>query len=473
VKKSLQAFKINVIRMKLYKLDLLTLLISLFILSSCQNTDSIGLDVDPATEVTGTFTDTITVISSTVKEDSMITNTLVRYPLGYLADPIFGKTTANIAMSLTLDPPGLTFGTSPVLDSAVLVLYYAKEFYGDSTSNFQVDVHQLNNALSTSVQYYNTQPQRFASTVIGSKKLRFNIKDSVRITEIVTGKPDKKVTRGPQIRIPINSNFVTTNFLNATSNTLSSDELLNKEIKGFYLTINKAQSTGPGGIAFFNLTDSSKLEIYYKSQNGALIDTTLHKFPIVNNSKPVIADFKHDYTGTNIPANLNTSTQQNFTYVQGLAGLRTRIRFPHIEKLKNLGNITINKAELIVSVVGGTDAFKPASRLIMYRTDIASQRQFIPDFSTEPAFSLTDFDFGGFYDSSKKHYRFQLTSYIQDIIKGKLRQYDTYIAPVSTDYNRTAGPVVSGSTAGRAVIGSGKSGLSYQMKLRIIYSKIN
>lgn len=459
--------------MKLHKLDLLTLLISLFILSSCQNTDSIGLDVDPATEITGTFTDTTTVVSFTAKDDSMITNTLQKYPLGYFIDPIFGKTTANIAMSLTLDPPGLSFGTSPVLDSAVLVLYYANEFYGDSTSNFQVDVHQLNNALSTSVQYFNNQPQSHGSSVIGSKRLRFSIKDSVKITEIVTGKPDIQVTKQPQMRIPINSNFVTTNFLNASSTILSSNDLLNRSVKGFYLTINEAQSTGPGGVAFFNLTDSSRLEVYYKSQNGTLTDTVLHKFPIVNNAVPVIADFKHDYTGTAIPANLNSTSQQNITYVQGLAGLRTKIRFPHIEKLKNLGNITINKAELIVSVVGGTDAFKPASRLIMYRTDIASQRQFIPDFSTEPAFSLTDADFGGFYDPSKKHYRFQITSYIQDILKGKLKQFDTYIAPVNVDYNRSVGPAASGSTAGGSVLGSGKSGLSYQMKLRIIYSKIN
>jgi hypothetical protein len=156
-----------------------------------------------------------------------------------------------------------------------------------------------------------------------------------------------------------------------------------------------------------------------------------------------------------------------------LAGLRTKIRFPHIEKLKNLGNITINKAELIVSVIGRSDGFKPASRLIMYRTDIASQRQFIPDFSTEAAFSLTDVDFGGFYDSSKNQYKFQITSYIQDILKGKLKQYDTFIAPVNADYNRSIGPAASGSTAGGSILGSGKSGLSYQMKLRIIYSKIN
>jgi len=466
--------KKNIIQMKLYKLDLLTLLISLFILSGCQETESIGLDVDPATEIKGSFIDTITVSSSTVAEDSIITNTLEQYPLGYLNDPIMGKTTANIAMSLTLDPPGLSFGTSPVLDSAVLVLYYGKEFHGDSTSQFQVQVHQLTSELSQVTPYFNTKAIGFSSAVLGSKSLRFNLKDSVRVNELVTGKADVQKSKAPHIRIQIDRDFVTTNFLNAGSTVLSSDLELNKLIKGLYLTINKAQTTGPGGIAFFNLTDSSRLEVYYKSQNGTLIDTTLHKFPIKNNSSPVIADFKHDYTGTNIQTQLNNpNTKFDFTYVQGLGGLRTRIRFPYLDKLKSLGNITINKAELVISVVGGTDKFVPAQRLLMYQTDIADQRQFIPDFSTNPLVSMSDLDFGGFYDPTKKRYKFVITTYIQDLLKGKLKQYNTYIAPVSLNFNRQSGPVSSGTTAKSAVIGSGKEGVSYKMKLNIIYSKIN
>ncbi len=460
--------------MRLYKLDLLTLLISLFILSSCQETDSIGLNVDPATEIKGSFIDTITVTSTTVAEDTIITNTLEQYPLGYLNDPVMGKTTANIALSLTLDPPGLAFGTSPVLDSAVLVLYYGNEFHGDSTSKFQVEVHQLSDALSESTPYYNTKPVGFNSSILGSKSLRFNLKDSVKVTELVAGKADVQKSKAPHIRIQLDRNFVTTNFLNATSTVLASNAELNKAIKGLYLTVNKAQTTGSGGITYLNLTDSSRLEVYYKSQNGALIDTTLHKFPIKNNSAPVIADFKHDYTGTNIQTQLkNPNTKFDFTYVQGLAGLRTRIRFPYIDKLKSIGNITINKAELIVSVVGGTDKIQPAKRLLLYQTDIASQRQFIPDFDTNPVFSMTDFDFGGYYDKTNKRYKFVITTYIQDILKGKLKQYDTYIAPISLNYNRQSGPVSSGTTATSAVIGSGKAGVSYKMKLNIIYSKIN
>jgi len=460
--------------MRLYKLDLLTLLISLFILSSCQETESIGLEVDPTTEIKGSLIDTITINASTVVEDSIITNTLEQYPLGYLNDPIMGKTTANIGMSLTLDPPGLTFGTNPVLDSAVLVLFYGREFHGDSTSKFQVEVHQLANSLTETTPHFNTKKIEYNNSVLGSKFLRFNLKDSIKVTELVKGKPDVQKSKAPHVRIQLDNAFITNNLLTAGTSILANNAALNNSINGLYLTVNKAQSTGKGGIAFFNLADSSRLEVYYKNQNGTAIDTILQKFPIKNSTSPVIADFKHDYTGTSIQTQLNNpNTKFDQTFVQGLAGLRTRIHFPYLDKLKSLGNITINKAELILTVVGGTDQIMPAQRLLLYQTDIAKQRQFIPDFGTNPVVSMTDLDFGGFYDSTNKRYKFVITTYIQDILRGKLKQYDTYIAPVGLNYNRQTGPLPSGATATGAALGSGKTGVSYKMKLNVIYSKIN
>lgn len=460
--------------MKLYKLDLLTLLISLFILSGCENTDTIGLDVDPATDVNGNFTDTVTVRSTTVREDSIVTNNLTQFPLGYFNDPLLGKTEANLAMTLTLVTSNTTFGTTPTLDSAVLVLHYGDEFYGDSTSKFQLDVHQLTNPLSKAKTYYNNQGYDFNSAVIGSKLVTIRRRDSVKVTEIVTSKPDVQKTKAPQIRIPINSAFINANFLNAAASNFATNAAFIKHIKGLYLTVNKAQSTGPGGVAFLNMADSSRLVLYYKSVNGTAIDTTVTTFPILSGSEPVAAQFKHDYTGTGVQTQLsNPNTQYDFTYVQGLGGLRTKIRFPYVQKLKELGNITINKAELVVTVEGGTDNFKPAPRLILYRTDIAAQRQYVPDFGLDGSVALTDRDFGGFYDASKKRYKFNVTTYVQDIIKGKLTQYDTFMAPVSENYSRQGGLTPSGTTAGRAVVGSGKNGVSYKMKLNIIYSKIN
>lgn len=460
--------------MRLYKLGLLTLLISLFILSGCEETESIGLDVDPATEIKGTFIDTISIDASTVREDSIVTNNLEQYPLGYLDDPIMGKTNASIGMSLTLDPPGISFGTAPVLDSAVLVLFYGKEFHGDSTSKFKVEVRQLASDLSASGSHYNNQPIFYSDLVLGSKALNFNIKDSVKVTEIVTGKPDVQKSKAPHMRINLDKDFITDHLVNATPTTLSSNVELNKALNGLHLSINKDQSSGKGGIVFLNLTDSSRLEVYYRTQSGTKIDTNLHKFPIKNNAAPVIANFKHDYSGTEIQTQLsNPNTKFDKVYMQGLAGLRTKLRFPHLEKLKSLGNITINKAELVLSIVGGTDQIKPALRLLLYQTDIAKQRQLIPDFGTNPSISMTDQDFGGFYDSVNKRYKFIVTTYVQDIVRGRSKQYDTYIAPVSINYNRQSGPQPSGATATNAVIGSGKAGVNYKMKLNIVYSKIN
>lgn len=460
--------------MKLYKLDLLTLLISLFIFSGCQNTDSIGLDVDPSTDIAGTFVDTVTVRATTVREDSIVTNTLRQYPLGYFNDPVLGKTSANIALSLTMVSGNTTFGTAPVLDSAVLVLHYGDEFYGDSTSKFQIEVRQLAEPLNKSKTYYNQTGFNVNSAIIGNKLVTIRRRDSVKVTEILTGKPDVVKTRAPQIRIPLNASFINNNFINAAATNFSTQALFMKLIKGLHLKVNETQSSGPGGVAFLNLTDSSRLEIYYKTKSATTTDTTKVSFPILNGIEPVAAQFTHDYTGTNVQTQLNSpNTQFDFTYVQGLAGLRTRIRFPHLDKLKELGGITINKAELIVSVVGGTDNYKPAPRLLMYTNDIASQRQFIPDFGTNPSIALSDFDFGGFYDAKNKRYKFVVTTFLQDILKGKSKQYDTFIAPVSVSYSRQSGPVPSGSTASRSVLGSGKSGVTYKMKLNIFYSRIN
>jgi hypothetical protein len=460
--------------MKLYKQDLLTLLISLFIFSSCQNIDSIGLDADPSTNIGGYFVDTITVQTSTVREDSIRTNGLSQYPLGYFTDPLFGKSSAEIAMTVDLSIANTNFGPTAELDSAVLVLFYGKEFYGDSTSRFKIEVHQLAEALDGSKDYYNTATHSYNPEIIADQLVTFRPKDSVRITDIVTSGPDVQVTKAPQIRIPIDPAFINEQFLDADSIHFTASDLFIKHFKGLYLKVNPAESVGPGGIGFLNLSDSSRIDLYYKKTSGSTIDTLVTPFPIYSGSQPVAARFTHDYTGTEILTQLNNpATSYDYTFVQGLGGLRTKVRFPYIDKLKEFGNITINKAELVVYVEGGTDSYQPSPRLIMYQTDIAKQRQFIPDFGVDRNISLTDAEFGGYYDESTKRYRFIITTYIQDILKGKLTQYDAYIAPVNVDYSRSEGPVASGTNSSRAVIGSGKDGVTYKMKLNILYSKTN
>jgi len=92
--------------MKFFRLDLLTLLISLFILNSCKNQDTIGLGVNSQNQVNGIMVDTSTIVVNTVIEDSVVTSGLTKAPLGYFQDPIFGTTESSLAASLSL--PGAT-----------------------------------------------------------------------------------------------------------------------------------------------------------------------------------------------------------------------------------------------------------------------------------------------------------------------------------------------------------------------------
>jgi hypothetical protein len=110
--------------MKFFRLDLLTLLISLFILNSCKNKDTIGLGLNSSTQLGGSLIDTATIVVNTFKEDSVVTTNLAKTPLGYFIDPVLGTTESNIAIGLNL--PASSAYTLPTgtisIDSAVLVL---------------------------------------------------------------------------------------------------------------------------------------------------------------------------------------------------------------------------------------------------------------------------------------------------------------------------------------------------------------
>ena len=132
--------------MKFSKLGLLTLLISLFILNSCKNQDSIGLGVDADSQLNGTLMVDTNINVTTLPEDTVATYALFRTPLSYFKDPELGITEANIAAAINL--PGNTAYTLPTgtltIDSSVLFLPLADGFYGDSlTSSINLDVHQL------------------------------------------------------------------------------------------------------------------------------------------------------------------------------------------------------------------------------------------------------------------------------------------------------------------------------------------
>jgi hypothetical protein len=471
--------------MKFKKLDLLTLLIGLFFFASCENTSTIGLEVDPSIAIKGTLVDTLTISSRTIKEEVTQTRSQVRYPLGFLNDPIFGTTEANLALCVNVTSAGYSFGTTPEIDSAVLVLNYGGEFYGDSTINYTVNVHQLDVNLARENSFLSNKIWPHQTTSIGTKTAKIYPNTRFKVLEIVTGKPDTLRTVLPQIRIPLNKTFIQNNIVNASTEILKNNQNFTRFFKGLYVKIN--QPTGSGGVMFFDLTGTnSGVYIYYKRQNTTTTgrDTIAANFPINSSLNPTAASIQHNYTGTAIATQLsNPNVQYPVTYIQPLAGLRNKISFPHLSKfVARVGKIAINKAELIIDLSAGTNLapFTQAPRIALYRYDIAERRKNIPDgdigtSQLEPGDrrALPPNVFGGYFNSLTRQYVFVITSYLQDIVSGKTEDYGTFLGATPLKEYQIF-PTIS--TGARTVIGSYKKtpvAGDHLMKLNVYYTKID
>jgi hypothetical protein len=458
--------------MKFIKIDLLTLLIGLFLFASCKSSNTIGLDVDPATAIQGSLVDSVTVDTKTVNDEPASTAALLRYPLGFLNDPELGTTEASLAMSVNLPSSKYSFGTNPTIDSVVLVLPYSTQFYGDSTSTYSLDVHQLTNDISEQTTFKSNREWAYdATTLAGNYTGIIKPTTPLKVTDVVAGKADTLRSVAAQLRIKLDPSFISNTILKDTT-ILTNNAFFTGAFKGLHVSVNKDKTKGAGGIAFFGMSGSdSNLEIYYKKQNATTStarDTVEVKFPIITTTNPVAATVKHSYS-TNVSTQLaNPTVQYPVTYLQGLAGLRNKISFPHLaDFIKNLGGkIVINKAELVIDLSSGTDVspFVAAPRLALYTYDIAGVRTNIKD-NAVPTTST----YGGLYNSTTKNYTFIVTSYLQQLIDGKSIDYGTYLSTSSTTEFDLNPPVTS---AARSIIGSfGNS--TNKVRLNIYYTKIN
>jgi len=459
--------------MKFSRIDLLTLLISLFIFNA-------------AGQINGYMVDTSTIIVNTVPEDTIATSGLTKTPLGYFVDPVFGISQSDIATNLNL--PNQSTYTLPTgtisIDSVRLVLKFADGFYGDSIeTRYTVNVYQLNEKYTNGATYYNDKQWNYnSSDLLGTLSFNARTHTSIKIFNIIIGAPDTLRNADPQIRVPINSSFINQNLFNASTTTLNSNTIFQNGIKGLYITIDKNKTTGPGGVFMIS---SDTLAVYYKASNGLTIDTNQAFLPITNSA----AAIRHTYTTTIQSALNNTQASGGTFYLQGLASLRAKISFPNFLQnlrsnlLKKDSDIVINRAELVITpAIGSNIPYSPLPKITMYQLDIAGQRQELQDASAGDARSAGGVSvFGGFYAPNKQNYHFVITAFLQDLLYNKSAipttfntygNYGTYIGAIDTTNTASVDYLPTPQVAARSVlIGSDKNS-PYRITLNVIYTKI-
>jgi len=497
--------------MKFIRLDLLTLLISLFILGSCKNQNDIGLPTD-GQQVDGTLlvyddivvktdTDNVAVSSGTFGYTPVIS----RNALSSMNDSQLGPTETYIATGLNLPsttatatPAAYTIPTGTIItDSVVMELRYANNFYGDSlNSKYKLNVYQLKEKLSPSQNYYNNKSWNYDNSVSFTdpvKNVPFNARPgtSIKTYQIIKGAKDTLRTVAPQLRIPLVNAFANTFLFNAPTANLASNTAFQNQLNGFYLTLDRTAAAQPGGALMFNL-DSSRVNVYYRTVNNGVTDTAMVSMFFATHAvqvKPRYVSPSNTTYPLPVKNAIESTTSNNIFYVQGLAGLRTKVTFPNLKTIfgnADLNKVAISRAELVITTLPGSDLppFTAQPLLTFYMLDITRQRALVPDanavYTTNGPSPLDArffgaAAFGGNYISNKREYHFTLTGYIQDLLRGKIKDYGAYIG-VADGLGFSSGivdiaPTIQ--TAGRVVaVGSDKSS-PYRIKLNVIYTKNN
>ncbi len=456
-----------------------------FSFNSCSKDTAIGANVLPQNSYFyANFSDTATIISTLVLEDTVPTNQLSTNLLGSYNDPIFGPTKASIYTQLSL-PSGnnpfpsswLTGGTyglnssnwpTLVLDSAVLAICYGSGTdgytYGDGSPQ-TIELYQLKKGITTNTDtsYYSNASIPYNPAPIGSRNVlpNFTTNDTDKYGPYV-------YPYSPRWRVKINHatalKWIDTG-LNRTFtggiSTLDPDTSYNSQasfiraIPGIYITVNNsAQLPGQGGLWYMNLPGGGSQLLFYchysvvTPTNG---DSIIYLPPTGFNfqsSVNIFSHFDHDYKSSPFYKNPSGKGHDsvyspNVNYVQSIGGVKVKLTMPYLKNWSNKVPIIVNKAELDIPIITyDFEGYTPPGNLLLWG---------INDTSTvvsTATFALPDYggsNYGGTYDATNQQYVFVITDYIQELIQGKVKNRDFYLFPGNrpVDANRV---VLSGVT---------------------------
>lgn len=410
----------------------------------------------PDQQINVIYSDTTTITSTTVLEDSIPTDENISANLlGSYTDPVFGRTDASFYSQL-----GLSF--NPVLgdstetltpDSLVLTIQYNGAFYGNLNTPLKVSVFRLMEDMSEDSSYYSNKTFNFDTKAIGSVTVLPRTKDSV----MVYGK-----SASPHIRIKLSDELANEILALNGSDTLSDNTSWLKYFKGVYIKTEPIGIKNEGSICYLNLNGTqSRLWLYYhSSQSGR---DSLNYYFNFNGARS--NHFQHEYTGSDVGKQLSDTTYNNsVNYIQLMAGVRTKFYLPFLKNYAANGTVMINKAELIVPFQTLSDEVYPKpSKLLILAADSAGKANFISnDYNIETSSShiVLNYD-ASIYHSDIQAYRFNIAQHLQKILDGEIPDYGFYIVGTAASVQANRGIISSAQNASRPI------------QIKISYTKIN
>jgi hypothetical protein len=378
--------------------------------------------------------------------------------VGTLIDPEFGKTEASLIVQFV--PYGLSpdFGSDPVADSLIVTFRRPSgKVYGDNSGSTTFNLYRL-----TTTEFYDTtkypvtldpnglyNPDYIVQSVVQSKDtiIRFNLDVSLARTLIS---------------------------MNDDTASYSSRRNFLDRFRGFYL--NTEYTSGLGNVSQLDLIDSKYsttiMKLYYHKLNDTVKYSFVYFVTNAYGQGPAarINILHHDYSNAAFSGKLNdTSYTDSLLYLQGMAGIGLRLRFPVMDSLKARTDSTfaLHKVEIDIPV---SDTSKYDSRLYrpsflsIYRMD-GDTLKLIDDHASGNSSTAWD-PYLGNYNLTSTSYKFLATHHFQRYL---LNHDDpAFDLPNCDLYLYNSLPRQTSEILERVILANNQSGR--HIKLKVTYS---
>lgn len=473
----------------------------LLLIAACTkiSTTTIGNGLIPPVDGVNTFDTTLEIAAKNTNFDTVAVGIADDNIIGYVNDPLFGKTAASVAVQML--PPFFKYSfevskDSLFIDSVVLSLGY-RGFWGDSTKPVSLHVYRMEaeqNFKKDSV-YKNTKSFKPYGLELndGNIARTFYIRDILADT----------IYRN-SIRIKLNNSFGTELLHYDSTNAYQNDSLFNVYVKGLIV---ESEQTGNTIIRTNLLDTGTKLILYYRynrRDSAGKQDTTARSFIVSPYTSAHCNMITRDRSGAEIAQYLpsNPDEEDDKIYIQSQPGTYSILK---VKGLTGLPNMIVHRAEVIMEQIpdytssyddlfgvpnlflsGVNDtirfAIPPSDPYDIYHTPpspvVALTGQGISNLGTFGCFPKTKAD--PVSGKNRYYYTFDITRYVQavatrdiDTIRFALwAPYGGYIkgSEVSPYYYPISSPTLNYPAIGRVRLGGGNNA-DYKMRLHIIYSK--
>ncbi|MBO7481070.1 MAG: DUF4270 family protein [Bacteroidales bacterium] len=376
--------------------------------TSCKDNDSaIGTGIMPNSDMMEFKCDTLSIQTFAVRDTHVETQNRTVNPIGIINDEIFGQTTASCAFQILPSSNNVQFGleidTTDLSGVKLTLQLKYDEIYGSAESSTRINVNRLLTDISYDSIYYD-------DTYFDASQ--YELLESIDLT----------TSSDSLIKVEMPHSLVESIIRKNVEQTSWSNEDFVKFFKGIYVTTEL--NSGDGCLYALNLISSkSKMVLTYK-------DTCTFDF-IIGEYAAKINLYSHDYTNADSElkdAIDNPDQPTKYCYIQGLAGLKTKIMVPELYTLFDSTNIIINRAQLCVTIKEGSESNILPTPTAMSMTRILENNKF--DFLED--YKSNSKNFGGSFNETDKSYIFNIPLHLQKLYNdykdlGKKTDYGIYM----------------------------------------------